>query len=236
MILHGYCLRRAGEPPPQPGLPGIGGAEVERVEEGRVAAWVSRLDAPPAPDAGRLREHDRVVRAALATATPLPLRFGADFPDEDALRAALRDRAQELLAGLDRVRGRVEMAVSVAWDAAPARERLLAGRPELRLPGAPPRTGRAYLEARRREHALEAALHAEAGALLERVSEAVAAALPDAEEVRTPLARPDLAGTLAHLVRATEAAAYREAVERASAEVPAAELRVSGPWAPYSFV
>lgn len=235
-VLHAYCVRRAGEPPPHPAVRGIGGAVVAAVEEGGLAAWVSALDAPPAPDPERLREHDRVVRAALATATPLPLRFGAAFPGEPALRAVLRERAAELLAGLDRVRGRVEMGLAVGWDAAAARERLLAARPELRPAEEKPATGRAYLEARRREHALDAALRAEAEALVERASRAVAAALPDAEEVRATLPQPALAGTLAHLVRSGETSAYREAVQRASAELPGAELRVSGPWAPYSFV
>ncbi|MEW5930723.1 MAG: GvpL/GvpF family gas vesicle protein [Gemmatimonadota bacterium] len=236
MILHAYCIRAAGEPPPGPDVRGIGGAEVGVVEAEGLCAWVSRLDARPEPAPDRLREHDAVVRAALRAATPLPLRFGAAFADEQALRAVLAERADELRAGLERVRGRVEMAATLAWDAAAARERLLAARPELRPAAEKPATGRAYLEARRREHGLEAALRDEAEALVERVSRAVAAALPGAEETRTMLPRPEVAGTLAHLVRREDVAAYRDAVGRAGEGLAGAEVRVSGPWAPYSFV
>ena len=236
MILHAYCVRAAGEPPPGPGVRGIGGAEVMLAEADGLGAWLSRLDAPPAPEPDRLREHDEVVRAALRTATPLPLRFGTAFADEDALRGALAERAGELLASLERVRGRVEMGAALGWDAAAAQERVLARRPELRPADGKPATGRAYLEARRREHGLEAALREEADALLERVSRAVAAALPDVEEARTTLPRPPAAGTLAHLVRRGDVSAYRDAVRRAAGELPEVEVRVSGPWAPYSFV
>lgn len=236
MILHAYCVRAAGEPPPGSEVRGIGGAEVVRVEAGELCAWLSRLEAPPAPEPDRLREHDAVVRAALRTATPLPLRFGTTFANADALRGALAERAAELLASLERVRGRVEMGAALGWDAAAARDRVLALRPELRPVDGKPTTGRAYLEARRREHALEAALGEEADALLERVSRAVAASLPEAVEARAPLPRPEVAGTLAHLVGRGDVAAYRDAVRRAAGELPEVEARVSGPWAPYSFV
>ena len=236
MILHAYCIRAAGEPPPGPETRGIGGAEVGVVEAEGLCAWASRLDSRPGPDPDRLREHDAVVRAALRTATPLPLRFGALFADETALRAVLAERADELRASLERVRGRVEMAATVSWDATAARERVLAARPELGLAAEKPATGRAYLEARRRDYALEAATRVEAEALLERVSRAVAAALPGAEETRTVLPRPEVAVALAHLVRREEVAAYRDALRRAADGLAEAEVRVSGPWAPYSFV
>jgi hypothetical protein len=236
MILHGYCVRRAGEPPPGPEVRGIGGAEVFEVREGALAAWASRLDAPPARAAERLREHDAVARAALRTATPLPLRFGSAFADEEALRATLAEREEALLAALERVAGRVEVGVAVVWDRDAARERILAARPDLRPAAEKPATGRAYLEARRREHALDAALRAEAEALLDRLARGVGEALPGTEEARTLLPAPGVAGTLAHLVLWSDLHSYRRAVEQASAGMPEAEVRLSGPWAPYSFV
>lgn len=236
MILHAYCIRAAGDPPPGPEVRGIGGAGVLAVDEVGVSAWVSLLDAPPVPEPDRLREHDGVVRAALRTATPLPLRFGTSFAEEGAMRAVLAERAGELVASLERVRGRVEMGATLGWDAAAARQRVVAARPDLRPVAEKPGTGRAYLEARRREHGLEAALREEADALLERVSRAVAAALPEAVEARTTLPRPEIAGTLAHLVGRGDVSAYRDAVRSIAGELPQAGVRVSGPWAPYSFV
>jgi hypothetical protein len=236
MTLYAYCVRRRGDPPPEPGLRGIGGAEVVRVEGDALGLWASRVEAVPAPGPERLREHDRVVRAALRTCTPLPLRFGAAFPDAGAALAALEPRAAELLAALERVAGRVEMGVTLHWEAEAERARLLAGDPGLRpLPG-PPSGGREYLETRRREHALERALRRRAEALLEAASERLRALVPDAPEVRTVLPRPEVAGTLAHLVQKEQMFTYRHGAERAGTTLPAVTLRVSGPWAPYSFV
>jgi len=235
MILHAYCIHAQGEAPGAE-VRGIAGTEVRGVEAAGLCAWVSGLDAPAAPDVDRVREHDRVVRAALATATPLPLRFGTVFDGEAALRAVLEARAPELRASLERVRGRVEVGVAVGWDADAARERVLAGRPDLRPAEGRPASGTAYLEARRREHALEAALCEAADSLLSRVSVAVLGALPDAEEARATLPRPGLAGTLAHLVQRADLTRYRQIVQGAAEGAPEAELRLSGPWAPYSFV
>lgn len=235
MILHAYCIHAEGETPGAE-VRGIAGAEVRGVDAAGVCAWVSRLDAPAAPGVERAREHDGVVRAALASATPLPLRFGTVFEGEAALRAVLEERAPGLRSALERLRGRVETGIAVGWDADAARARILAGRPDLRPVEGRPASGRAYLEARRREHALEAALREAAEGLLSRVSLAVLGALPDAEEVRVTLPRPGVAGTLAHLVQRSGLIPYRETVRRAAEEVPEAELRLSGPWAPYSFV
>jgi hypothetical protein len=236
MTLYAYCIRRRGDPPPEPGLRGIGGAEVRRVEGGELDLWVSEVAELPRPDAERLREHDRVVRAALRTRTPLPLRFGAAFPDAEGALAALSPRAAELLEALERVAGRVEVGVSLHWDAEAERERLLAARPDLRpLPGEPS-GGREYLEARRRARAWEGALRARAEGLLEEASVRLRALVPDAPEARVVLPRPEVAGTLAHLVQREQMFTYRQGAERAGSALAGVTLRVSGPWAPYSFV
>lgn len=235
MTLYAYCVRRAGEPPPAAEARGVSGAEVSLVEGAGLGLWVSPVERPPGPTPEHLREHDRVVRHALRTRTPLPLRFGAAFADERAALAALEARSAELLASLERVAGRVEMGVTVLWDAGAERERLLTARPELRAPEEPPAGGRAYLEARRRERELEAALRGRAEALLEELSGCLADAVPGAEEARTILPRPETAGTLAHLVQKEGVAVYRDAVERAGRALSGVELRASGPWAPYSF-
>lgn len=235
MTLYAYCVRRAGDPAPGPGLQGVDGGEVFAREWGGLAVWLSRVEAPLSPTRERVQAHDHVVRAALRTETPLPLRFGAAFPDEAAALEAVGARSEELLASLERVRGRVEMALTVAWDPAAERERLLEERPDLRPPGGRPATGRAYLEARRRGHALEAALRTRAEEVVADAARRVAAGGVRFDEVRALLPRPEIAGALAHLVHRDQMFTYREAVERAARELASVELRVSGPWAPYSF-
>lgn len=236
MTLYAYCVRRCGDPPPEAGVRGVEGAEVVLLEGARLGLWASPVEHPPRPEPERLRAHDRVVRAALRTATPLPLRFGATFPDAGAALAALSAREAELLATLRRVEGRVEVGVAVLWDAAAERERLLAERPELRPEPGKPSGGREYLERRRREQALEGALRERAAGLLQSVAEHLAGVDPSAAEARSVLAGPELAGAVAHLVRREHLFSYRETALRAGEGLPGARLRLSGPWAPYSFV
>lgn len=215
-----YCIRRPGEPLPL-NLHGPDGKPVRLIEEASLGAWISDGRAPQGLQS--VREHDRIVRAALRSATPLPARFGTVFADEGALRDSLRERADSLQEALDRVDGRVEMGVRVLWDA-PQPPPIMAS----------PRGGRAYLEARKREMEAEAQLRRDATELLDEVDRTLL--VERFATTRVVLREPGLAGTLAHLVHRQAFAEYRTAVEAANLVLPAVELRVTGPWAPYSFV
>jgi hypothetical protein len=229
-VLYAYCVRRAGEPGPEPGLKGVGGAPVELVEAEGLGLWVSAGGAPP-PMVERLREHDRVVRAALRSATPLPIRFGTRFADDAAARETLRERRDEFLAGLERVAGRVEMGLRLCWDPpAPAQE----APPEEPGAGAEVGPGRAYLERRRRERAEDARTRERAAEALARVERFFADLELPAE--RRVLPEPGVAGTVAHLVHRADMTGYRKRAERAEVESLPMRLLLTGPWAPYSFV
>jgi hypothetical protein len=233
-MIYAYCVRRAGDPPPPGGLSGLGDAPVRLIEEAALGFWVS--EGPPVkPTSERLREHDRVVRAALRTATPLPIRYGAAcFPTEDAAREALAERVDALTAGLERVAGRVEMGVRVGWDGAergPASERQTAAAASDDRDSAGP--GRAYLEARRREMESRDDLRAAAESALSRVEAALS--MSGVPTVRTVLPEPGTAGILAHLLEPSEISRYRTCVQAAGDALPGYSLTVSGPWAPYSF-
>lgn len=244
-MIYAYCVRRAGDPPPPGGLSGLDDATVRLVEEAGLGFWVS--EGPPMKATSeRLREHDRVVREALRTATPLPIRYGAAcFPSERAAREALTERADAFTAGLDRVAGRVEMGVRVGWEdpeGGPAPERDDAdGDRAPERPGAATASadggtagpGRAYLEARRREMERRERLRAAAEAALARVEAALS--LNGVPTARTVLPEPGTAGLLAHLLEPSEIPRYRTCVEAAGDALPGYRLTVSGPWAPYSF-
>lgn len=213
------CVRKAGEPPPAGvGLPG--GGVVRLIEEGPIGAWV--VDGRPGEGLSAVRAHDAVVRAALRTGTPLPARFGTVFPDEDALLTTLRERLDSLAEALGRVEGAVEMGVRVGWDE----------REPGRIEGEG-RGGRAFLEARRREFEARERLKERAGALLDAVERELPEPLAS---IRRVLPEPGVAGTLAHLVHKEAVRSFRIAIEEARASFPHAALRLSGPWAPYSFV
>jgi hypothetical protein len=203
----------------------VDGAAVRSVEAAGLAVWISEAGEGPAT-LERVRDFDAVVRAALLTATPLPLRYGTRFDGEEEARRVLRERAEEFEASLGRVAGRVEMGVRALWRTVPE------GGGEAGAPRAAPRSGREYLELRRAEMARDEAGRARAAALLDRLS----AHFPDLPAVRTPGDGARVAGSVAHLVRAGEVELYRSLFESARAEIVEADLVLIGPWAPYSFV
>lgn len=218
-----YCIRRAGEPGPQAGLTGRGGAAVRLLEAEGLGLWVSE-----APGEGatleEIRAHDSVVRAALRTATPLPVRFDTRFPDDDAARAMLRERREDLREGLERVADRVEVGVRVLWSVPPP----------ARVGRRAASSGREYLEMRRSQLAAEEERRSRAESLLERVE--LRFAPLELPTVRTLLPEEGVAGTLAHLVHRGNLQEYRIHAEAARRELGDATLSFTGPWAPYSFV
>jgi hypothetical protein len=125
--LHLYCVRRAGDAPPRPSLRGVGDEPVILLEEEGLGLWAS-AGGDRAPDVESLRQHDRVVRDALQDATPVPFRFGQTVPDEAAARDLLRARGESFRSALQRVEGRVEVAVRVGWDT-PAPDARTGGKP-----------------------------------------------------------------------------------------------------------
>lgn len=214
-----FCVRRPGEASPANVL-GFDGAPVRLIEEGPLGVWICEGAAAPGIDTVQL--HDAVVRSALRTATPLPARFGTVFADERELRESLRERRDELVAGLERVAGRVEMGVRVEWDEVAASAALT-----------PVGGGREYLEARRRELEGREALRARADALLDEVE--VRIVTEASERVRKLLPERGVAGVVAHLVHRHTVGGYRARFEQARSAFPQVNLRLTGPWAPYSF-
>jgi Gas vesicle synthesis protein GvpL/GvpF len=63
-----------------------------------------------------LWEHEAVVEALMERRDLLPMRFGTLVEDDAAAARALEERREELRAGLDRVRGAVELAVRAEME------------------------------------------------------------------------------------------------------------------------
>lgn len=204
-------------------VPGIEGAPVIEVREGELKALVSaheRLAPPGGTD--RLWEHEAVVESAgMRGAAVLPLRLGSALVDEDAVRALLRERADEFEAILARVRGAVELSVRAAL-AAPE-EPAAAATPG--MAGA----GTAYMLGR-----LAQAKHAEA--IMRIVNRPLAALARDHTRLGAAFADHDAQVRLAYLVERDAIDPFRARVEVLAETHADLELTCTGPWPPYSFV
>ncbi len=243
-MLHGYCVRRAADPPPSSALLGVGGAHVTAMVRGPLAIWISERDGGEPATVERLREHDAVVTAALATATPLPLRYGSLFrTDADAL-SVLDSRREEFESALERVRDRVEFGLLVSRKEVPepgaadvstkVAERSTPGQVAPVITDGGPGTGREYLERRRKalDTTRSAIQHGEE-LLGEIDTEFGHLGLASA---KTIFRTGQVVGTLAHLVHTAELRAYRDRVVEVRRRHTELQIVPSGPWAPYSFV
>jgi hypothetical protein len=236
---------------PVPALTGVAGTPLRRLTYGELVAIVSDVGEEDFAESAlreRLedldwvsataRSHEAVVAALMTVTSPLPLRLGTVFHEEDGVRSMLRtqkDRFQELL---DRVEDRVEWGVKVYLylpDTAPETEQERAA------------TGRDYLRRRSHRHTV----HESQWRKAEGISGALHAELAR-HAVDTRLHRPQgtvLSGVrgrnilnAAYLVDRERSGEFAKIVEVKKDEAVAMadspqELRVelTGPWAAYSF-
>jgi hypothetical protein len=219
MGIYVYCIGRLSHPQPA-GVDGIGGAEVRVEDVVGFAAWVSDLDAPPAPSLERVRVHNAVVEAATAEKTPLPFRFGQWFASRDEMIHSLAERHGQIGSRLDTLDGTLEYGVRVI---------------DPRHQDAPRDrgSGRAYIESlARRAHGDQ---------VDQQRGRDVAAALRSrlGPLVRDEQVRMVGGGTLAaiaHLVRRHDTGEYMRRVRNFPAECPELRFVFTGPWPPYGFV
>lgn len=98
-------------------LAGVGGAGVELVVEGRLAAVVSPLGTGKVrPQRANLAAHHRILHDLAERRPVLPVVFGTISSTEAKLRSVLRRNQEALIGLLDRLREKVEMGLKVYWD------------------------------------------------------------------------------------------------------------------------
>lgn len=229
MATYLYCLLRASGDPPA-GLAGVDDARVRAVDLGGLVAWVSDVaETTIAPSPARAQAHDRVVRAGLERATPLPARFGQVLADEAELRTALSARREALESALQRVDGAVEMTVRLLVRTADRWEG--PGRPEADTQHV--MSGRDYLQRIAAIQREERNVLALAQLVRDQVS-SVVQGLVRAESLAGATTGSSLV-TVSHLVPRENIGAYRSALQALRQDDPTLAIMISGPWAPYSF-
>ena len=219
-----YCVLPADAPDPHG--TGVGGHALRAIRTPDVCVWVGDVAVAPPPGLDRIREHDDVIRAAMATGhTPVPIRFGQIAGSDDDVRAHLASR--DYLPDLERVRGCVEFGIRIvdpdATEAEPPRA------PERDAPG----SGAAYMRMLAdRMHALEEtrARSLDAAHALDRELAGYVR-----ESRVEPSDRP-AGAVVAHLVQAPAADEYAARARELSHERSPLRIVVTGPWPPYSFV
>ena len=224
-MIYIYALCDSPRPVPA-GLCGLEEQPLEVVDAETVAAVcshhsVDRITATPA-NAWR---HEAVVEALMADRAVLPVRFGTTFADPHRLRAVLVRHGCDLVAGLERVGGLVEVGVRVLIRPSAG------GKAEVAPESA---TGTAYLRARLREERLRQQWTAQAERWAEEFHAQLAAGAHGS--TRRILATPEWLLTGAYLVRPDELDAFRRRAEGLGRAHPEVRLLCTGPWPAYHFV
>jgi hypothetical protein len=178
-----------------------------------VAAVFARTEAAADVTPEALWTHEEVVEDLMRCRAVLPMRFGTRFRDEDAVLDLLSARGGEFARVLDGVRGRVELGVRVAGEAA--------------APVAKPSSGSEYMTQR-----LDARREAQ------RVARAVHAPLARRAERSTADLAPARGGVLtgSYLLPGDGVDAFAADVRRLQRAYPSLAITCTGPWPPYSFV
>ena len=176
----------------------------------------------------KIRAHEQVVEAALASGAVVPCRFCTVYRDESELRRFLSERGDALAEALARVEGRVELGVKA-----------FAARPAAAGEASQAESGRAYLEARRREQQARQELARSRGEIAAQLHERLLAAAEDG--VVLALQSRDVSGRDAEMVfngayLVADRGRFEDALAAISRERDDVGLELTGPWPPYNFV
>jgi hypothetical protein len=223
---------------------GVDGLPVEAIRRGPLTVLFSRVPAARFDEAAlrsgledmsRLealaRGHEHVLDGALDGGPVVPFRLCTLYERDEGIEAMLEERHDELLAELDRVRGKAEWSVKVLH------------RPAERVGAAEPATsGTDYLARRRRAREDTAAAAEVVNAAATVVHEALRGLAEDAAVVRPQDRRlSGLEGEMvlngAYLVADDRSAGFRATLEDLAARHEPYDLHftLSGPWPAHHF-
>ncbi|AOP47625.1 GvpL/GvpF family gas vesicle protein [Streptomyces lydicus] len=200
-------------------------------------AWQERLS-----DRAELercaRAHHEVVTGAAACGPTVPLALATLYRSDDSARRALIADTHRFAATLDRLEGHAEWGVKV-WVPAAAPERPATTAAPSRRDGGG--AGRAYLERKRGLHRAREHHHDRALRIAEDVDAALRRLAAAARRLRPHT--PDMTGekdrvqvlNAAYLMTAVGEKELLDAAETWRRRT-GADVEVSGPWVPYSFV
>ena len=198
----------------------------------------------PAWIALRAMRHEKVVEHFAARATLVPLRFGVIYLERQRIATVLSEKRAELIALLDRVRGREEWSVNILRDKVRLMEVIESVSPRLRevaarAATAPP--GESYLLRKKIETLRADEANAEAKRVIAQIEFDLKSASEDALRLRVlkeeGAGQDDIVARLAFLVARPRFAGFRQIAEQLAEEhlQSGFQLEFTGPWPAYNF-
>ncbi|MGW0790481.1 GvpL/GvpF family gas vesicle protein [Streptomyces sp. NPDC002911] len=189
------------------------------------------------------RAHHDVVSAAAAACPTVPLPLATLYHGEERARQALLDETGRFRAALERTAGHCEWGVKVYAAAFPAPDPSPPARPS-EAPAArsrpAPGAGLAYLERRRGVQARRERRHEDALRVAETVDAAFQAVAAAGRRLRLQASESAEKGRVQVLNATYLVGEHRKAelgeLIRTLRNSTGAQIEISGPWVPYSFV
>lgn len=113
LLLHAITPTETGQAP----AVGLRGYPLVRIEEPGLSVWATEFQAKPdqLTREDLLNHHRLVSQLDLALDACLPARLPSWFATREELHHRVATRSTELQAGLERVRGRAELAITALW-------------------------------------------------------------------------------------------------------------------------
>ena len=201
---------------------GLHGSRLRSLRSGPLVAVVSEHRVLPEADETELWAHETVVEQLMQTSTVLPMRFGTTVEGDAVLLALIEERREEFEAGLERVRGAVELSVRAQLPEAPEPVPVPDSEPgEAEHPGA------AYM--------LDRARRLRQG---EELAEAIHQPLVSLARESAQRRHAGVQATFraAYLVDEENVAAFGDAVGALNMQLRETKISCTGPWPPYNFV
>lgn len=189
------------------------------------------------------RAHHDVVSAAAATCPTVPLPMATLYHGEERARQALLDETGRFRAALERTAGHYEWGVKVYAAEAPTADPTSVSRPAKTPPTRSrpaPGAGLAYLERKRGVQARRERRHEDALRVAETVDAALRTVAAAGRRLRLHASGPSEKGRVqvlnaTYLVREHRSSELGELIRTLRASTRA-QIEISGPWVPYSFV
>ncbi|MEJ2116786.1 MAG: GvpL/GvpF family gas vesicle protein [Alphaproteobacteria bacterium] len=220
--------------------PGIAGVPPEILPFDKFSAVAARLPRAPAGDVATARLHMSVLDALMAeeAGAVLPARFGTTFSGHEDLKQALNSRQDALLADLRRLRGQIELGVSVADRREQNSQAESKAQAVPFIKEATEGPGAHYIA---RKYA-ENELRLQRGQVVEQLAAKICAedsplvALAGATSWRAQTQSDASAISAAFLLPRERLAAFLAALDDMRLAEPELDFLCTGPWPPFSFV